>query len=412
MEVRKVLIMKKKVIALLLCMTMAAAFTTGCGNGKGDTQATESASETGDGLESAKITVDASKQVTMLGNYEGMDISITGDYTVTDEAVEEQAMSVLNSYGLSSEEVTDRDTVQAGDYVNVDYTGYLDGEAFDNGSATDVLIDVDNNKDVKSGTTYIDGFSAGLIGAKKGETVSCDVTFPENYQSSNLAGKQTTFEFKINGIYTPVTLDTLSDDAIKEQFSESYQLNTVQEFKDYIRSYLEYQANSKKQNAIVSEIRKQLLASSEVEVPDEYLNARVDDTIAIVGKQYETDTQDFESYLSSQGTSIDEQKEQFKSTLEDQLKEELIFLAIADEQKIDVDEDGFKEFVDNYVSTAQYGSDEDAVYSYFGNGDKKDGKGYLENAYRINKAVSYVVEKANVTENASEDATEETTEAE
>lgn len=403
--------MKKKVIALLLCMTMAAAFTTGCGNGKGDTEATESARETGSGLESTKITVDASKQVTMLGNYEGMDISITGDYSVTDEAVENQAMSVLNSYGLSSKEVTDRDTVQAGDYVNVDYTGYLDGKAFDNGAATDVLIDVDNNKDVKSGTTYIDGFSAGLIGAKKGDTVSSNVTFPENYQSSDLAGKETTFEFKINGIYTPVTLDTLSDDAIKEQFSESYQLNTVQEFKDYIRSYLEYQANSKKQSAIVSEIRKQLLASSEVEVPDEYLNARVDDTIAIVGKQYETDTQDFESYLSSQGTSIDEQKEQFKSTLEDQVKEELIFLTIADKQNIEVDEDGFKEFVDNYVSTSQYGSDADAVYSYFGNGDKKDGKSYLENAYRINKAVSYVVEKANVTENASEDAAEETTEA-
>lgn len=404
--------MKKKVIALLLCMTMAAAFTTGCGNGKGDTEATESARETGSGLESTKITVDASKQVTMLGNYEGMDISIKGDYSVTDEAVENQAMSVLNSYGLSSKEVTDRDTVQAGDYVNVDYTGYLDGKAFDNGAATDVLIDVDNNKDVKSGTTYIDGFSAGLIGAKKGDTVSSNVTFPENYQSSDLAGKETTFEFKINGIYTPVTLDTLSDDAIKEQFSESYQLNTVQEFKDYIRSYLEYQANSKKQSAIVSEIRKQLLASSEVEVPDEYLNARVDDTIAIVGKQYETDTQDFESYLSSQGTSIDEQKEQFKSTLEDQVKEELIFLTIADKQNIEVDEDGFKEFVDNYVSTSQYGSDADAVYSYFGNGDKKDGKSYLENAYRINKAVSYVVEKANVTENASEDAAEETTEAE
>lgn len=404
--------MKKKMIALLLCMTMAAAFTTGCGNGKGDTEATESARETGSGLESAKITVDASKQVTMLGNYEGMDISITGDYSVTDEAVENQAMSVLNSYGLSSKEVTDRDTVQAGDYVNVDYTGYLDGKAFDNGAAKDVLIDVDNNKDVKSGTTYIDGFSAGLIGAKKGDTVSSNVTFPENYQSSDLAGKETTFEFKINGIYTPVTLDTLSDDAIKEQFSESYQLNTVQEFKDYIRSYLEHQANSKKQSAIVSEIRKQLLASSEVEVPDEYLNARVDDTIAIVGKQYETDTQDFESYLSSQGTSVDEQKEQFKSTLEDQVKEELIFLTIADKQNIEVDEDGFKQFVDNYVSTSQYGSDADAVYSCFGNGDKKDGKSYLENAYRINKAVSYVVEKANVTENASEDAAEETTEAE
>ena len=116
--------------------------------------------------------------------------------------------------------------------------------------------------------------------------------------------------------------------------------------------------------------------------------------------------------LYLKGHYTDEQKEQFKSTLEDQVKEELIFLTIADKQNIEVDEDGFNEFVDNYVSTSQYGSDADAVYSYFGNGDKKDGKSYLENAYRINKAVSYVVEKANVTENASEDAAEETTEAE
>lgn len=102
----------------------------------------------------------------------------------------------------------------------MDYTGYLDGDAFDGGSATDTMIDVANNCDATQKTNYIDGFSDGLVGAKVGDEVSSDVTFPENYQSSDLAGKKTTFKFKIKGIYKPVTMDTLTDDMVADAFTE------------------------------------------------------------------------------------------------------------------------------------------------------------------------------------------------
>ena len=82
------------------------------------------------------------------------------------------------------------------------------------------MIDVANNCDATQKTNYIDGFSDGLVGAKVGDEVSSDVTFPENYQSSDLAGKKTTFKFKIKGIYKPVTMDTLTDDMVADAFTE------------------------------------------------------------------------------------------------------------------------------------------------------------------------------------------------
>ena len=158
--------------------------------------------------------------MTKLADYKGIDVTITGNYDVTDDQVEQNLMSLLPYYGITGVEVKDRDTVQKDDYVKVDYTGYLDGDAFDGGSATDTMIDVANNCDAAQKTNYIDGFSDGLVGAKVGDEVSSDVTFPENYQSSDLAGKKTTFKFKIKGIYKPVTMDTLTDDMVADAFTE------------------------------------------------------------------------------------------------------------------------------------------------------------------------------------------------
>ncbi len=390
--------MKKRIIALLLCMTTLTTVTA-CGNGKDNTTETTEAE-----VRSSQIDVDVDKQVKMLGNYDGMDIEISGNYDVTDEDVEKQGMSMLNSYGLGSVEVTDRDTVQAGDYVNVDYTGYHDGEAFDKGSAQDVLIDVDNNKDVKSGTTYIDGFSAGLIGATVGSTVSTDVTFPENYGNSDLAGQPATFEFVINGIYQPVTLDTVSDDVIKDNFSEKYNLNSAQEFKDFVRSYLEYQAGNNKYSATVAEVKKQLLASSEVEVPEDYLEARLNEYQTSYEKQYVDETENLETYLKdTYNTSLEDAQSQWRTNLEEQIKVELIFQAIAEKENLEVDDDGYNQFVQNFVDNSQYGFDDtEAVYNAFGNDNAEDGEAYMRKLYLVNKAMDFVVNKANVTVTAAD----------
>ncbi len=86
--------------------------------------------------------------------------------------------------------------VQEGDTVNIDYTGYKDGEAFEGGSTNGAGADLA----IGSGT-YIDGFESGLVGKKVGDTVDLNLTFPEDYGAEDLAGADVVFTVTINGIY-------------------------------------------------------------------------------------------------------------------------------------------------------------------------------------------------------------------
>ena len=262
--------MKKKILAMLLCAATLLTFT-GCGNG-GDN--TETAAEE-NAVRSGEIKVEASKQVSKLSDYEKIPLTITGTYDVTDEMFNSQIEDIIKQFGFTVD-VTDHNVVQDGDIVNVDYTGYLDGTAFDNGSATGALIDVTNNQDASQGTGFIDGFSAGLVGASVGSEVSSDVTFPESYQEATLAGKLTTFKFKVNSICRFLTMDELTDEIVNEKFA-SYGFTTVQDLKDDIQQYLDSSASSSKYNDTVTAAKAYVLENSTIEIPDDYFNARVNE---------------------------------------------------------------------------------------------------------------------------------------
>lgn len=388
--------MKKKTVALLLCMTVVLTFG-GCGKDNDSTQGTESGVEAYHGTSSAQMNIDLEKQVTELCDYKGIDITITGDYDVTDERIEESIMGLLPYYGISGVEIKDRDTVQEGDYVKVDYTGYHNDEAFEGGSATDVMIDVSNNMDAESQTGYIDGFSDGLIGAKVGDEVSSDVRFPDNYQEETLAGEMTTFKFNVKGIYSPVTMETLTDDMIAEAFAEQ-EIKTKEDLTAYVRNVLENQASSYKSQASMSEVENYILENSKVEIPEEYMEARLAEYQASYESDYCDETQTLEEYFEANGTTLEERQEVWKESLERQIKIEFLFGRIADLEKIEVDEADFKEFV-NYIISSSNGemTTEDDVYDYYGYGNKEDGKKSLRQLYLVNQAISFVVENANVT---------------
>lgn len=121
------------------------------------------------------------------------------DASVQDAAASGTEASLQESYGQeeAAEYRTDTSlTVASGDTVNIDYTGYIDDEAFDggstNGAGTSLVI---------GSGTYIDDFEEQLIGHNVGEEVTVNVTFPENYGNEELNGKDARFEVTINGIY-------------------------------------------------------------------------------------------------------------------------------------------------------------------------------------------------------------------
>ena len=392
--------MKKRMIALLLCMTTVFAMT-GCGNGsqKGTEAATESSvQETYNGPSSAQMDIDLSKQVTKLADYKGIDVTITGDYDVTDEQVNERTLALLNYRGVKGAEVTDRDTVQDGDLVLVDYTGYHNNEAFDGGSATDVMIDVSNNCEATQQTGYIDGFSDGLIGAKVGEETSSDVKFPDEYSNNpDLAGEMTTFKFKVKGIYKALTLDDLTDAKVKENFSDA-QIETKEDLIKNVRAMMESQASSSKSQDTVNKVQTYMLDNSEVTIPDEYLEARLAEYQAQYTRDNVGDTQTLEEYLQANNTTLAAMQKTWTTSLEKQLTLEFLFDRIAELEGLEIDQDKYEQFIDYIISSGNSElSTEASIYDYYGNGNKEDGKKNLKRLYLTNDALSFVVENANVT---------------
>ena len=227
----------------LLCMIMMVALSA-CGNNsdnnvKNNTDVNvETNSEAGTD-NNAKNSVDnkaddyayisginAADYVT-LGEYKGIEIT-EEDPSVSQEEVEQYIDRNFLVYYAVKNPIEDRTDVREGDTANIDYIGYRDGVAFDGGTAQgyDLVIGSGN---------FIPGFEDGLIGANVGDTVTLDLTFPEDYHSEEMAGASVTFEVTINSLSIS-QLPELTDELVKEMAVG--ECSTVEELNSYIHDYL------------------------------------------------------------------------------------------------------------------------------------------------------------------------------
>ncbi len=399
--------MKKKAVALLLCVSMMMTLNA-CGKtNKDNTQGTETVAETETEVipSSADITYDAGDYVS-LGDYMNMEVTLDKDYQVTDDMVKNYVNNnVIANYPYYVE--SDKTVVENGDVANIDYEGLLDGEAFDGGTAQDYDLEIGSG-------SFIDGFEDGLIGAEVGKETDLNLTFPEDYGNSDLAGKEVVFKVTVNAIKVKqdITYDTLTDEYVtylSDKLGASYE--TVNDLTSDIRTYLEEQANSSRTQAIRSAVIAKLPEVCTVNaLPDGLLDARMQEYLKKFEDTYCKDTT-LEDYLSSTyNTTVDDFKTQVQSEIETELDTQLILEAIAAVENIEFDEDGFNSYVSSLLSSYGYDS-EDALYENYAQ-TAEDGKVYLQTIYLCNKALDRVIENTNVTYNAAEESTEEAAAAE
>lgn len=353
--------MKKRVFALLLCIAMVFSMVA-CGNANGgDTQAPPNTQ-----------TVEEAYVVT-LPAHDDFSVMLSGNYAITDNAVLEYYYMVMYGADLGLEEVTDRDTVQDGDIVLVDYTGYLNGEAFTGGAATDQYIDVTNNcgVDTSDGTSsgsFIDGFTDGLVGAKVGETISAEVTFPEAYGNADLAGQLTTFEFNVKTIYRERTPDAITDEFVAENLYERYEVSTVDELMDFLEQDLAYVY-----------VMNYLIYNSVVEIPETYLAARLDSYTNFMINYYGGE-ENLQELLSYYGMTIDQAKAEWAEELEAKITEEVVFKALVEQDGLVYDEEGHNAYIQSIIAiNGENFPNEDSIYQYVGLGNSEAGKAYLLN---------------------------------
>ena len=279
--------------------------------------------------------------------------SLTDEITVTDEDIDAALRAAIPAEDYA--DVPDG-TVESGDIVNIDYTGKIDGNEFEGGTAA--------GQDLTIGSgTFIDGFEEGLLGLKVGDTTDLDLTFPEDYVSSTLAGKAVVFTVKINSIRRA---PEITAELISEISDGSY--STVEGYRDYQREQVQAQKEEEQENEINTELMTLLYNTCKISsYPPElmaYSKYQITQYYENMAARYGMSTEDF----LQQTMGMDEAS--FEAAVEknavEGLQQELILKAIAETEGIEVSDEEYEEGCRQYAQTMGYGDDVDNFRNDFG----------------------------------------------
>lgn len=337
--------MKKmmKTAALLLCLALLMA---GC-SGKSDE---ETEAPTNEEAETEAILTRGDYKAgdyCTITEYKNLKFA-ESDIEASDEDVQDEIDALIEN-GTQLEEISEDREVKEGDVVNIDYTGYLNDEAFDGGSAEGADLEIGSGR-------FIDGFEDGLIGHKKGEEISLNLTFPETYGNADLAGQDVVFEVKINSIQKY---------AVPEYTDEFVADNTSY---DNIKDYEESVREEIRENNLSQALADRLLDNAEF--ADEYPESLENYYKQSYANNFDSYMQFYQGmtldqYLESEGIDLDTFLQQNAGdNIEVSIKEDLIIGAVAEQEGIQAEGEDYDEFLKEKES--QYSMTEEELYDTYG----------------------------------------------
>ena len=387
--------MKKRIVALLLCVCMAAT-VTGCNSSKkGDSiDSTEIASGT-EKVSFSTMKYDASDYV-KLGDYKGLEIKLDKDYTVADKDVKDYMdNSIIKNYPYYTDST--KTTVAQGDSADIDYKGTIDGKEFQGGTATGYTLEIGSN-------SFIQGFESGIVGMTVGSEKDLNLKFPDDYSSKDVAGKAVVFHVKLNKIQEKkdINFDTMTDDYVTYLSTKmGAQYKTVAELKDAVKSYLEKSNESNKQQAINSAVVDKLTEKCKVTgMPKGMLDAQVAQELNQYKTQADSSGSKLEDYVKKTfNMSYDDFLKELNKQAKTYISTQLILEAIAEKEKIKVEDKDFDAYVKNIVSQNNFKSEDDLYKNY--SSTPADGKAYLQKLYLCNKTLQNIADSAKVSVQAS-----------
>lgn len=251
----------------------------------------------------------------------GITVETSPKLTVDEDMVNSQIDYLRKNYLTETE-----DAAKEGDTVNIDFVGKMDGEAFDGGSGTSYDL-------VLGSGSFIDGFEDQLIGAKKGEKLEVNVTFPESYPNNpDLAGKPAVFDVTVNKVST---MPELTDQWVKDNAEDmGSKASDVASFRVEQQALLQAQVDYQYNNTIQQDALQQIVDTSEITVSDEMQKYAEDYVISqevSTAKQYGYGLADM---LNMYGMSVDDFKTEIAGYATDYAKQRMVVAAIANEQGI------------------------------------------------------------------------------
>ncbi|RXT14673.1 trigger factor [Ammoniphilus sp. CFH 90114] len=318
-----------------------------------------------------KATVTVKPEV-QLGDYKGIAIEAK-EFPVTDEEVTAELTKMQERSAELN--VIEEGEVASGDFAIIDFEGFVDGVAFEGGKGENYNLEIGSN-------TFIPGFEEQIVGLKKDEEKDVVVTFPEDYHSADLAGKEATFKVKVNEIKRK-SLPALDDEFAKD-VSE---FETLDELKADIKNKLEKKAEEDKENYERQAIIEKVAENATIDIPEIMIESEVDHMM-----------KDFEQRLSYQGinldlyyqfSGLDEEKlrEQMKEEASNRVRNSLTLEAISKAENVEVTDEEVEEEINSLADMYKRPAEE--IRQFFAGRDQMEG---IKNDIRIRKTIDLLVE--------------------
>lgn len=315
----------------------------------------------------------ALKPPVTLGEYKGIKVEKTST-EVTDEEVD---LKLKEEQEKSARTITVEDrAVQDKDEVILDFEGFVDGVAFEGGKGENYSLTIGSG-------SFIPGFEDQLIGAKLEEALDVNVTFPEEYQSADLAGKDAVFKCVVHEIKAK-ELPELDD----EFASEVSEFDTLDAYKADIKLKLEEQKTADAKRKKEDQAVDGAAANAELSIPEAMLESQVSQMADDFSRRITQQGLTLEQYFQFTGLSQEKMLEELRPQAEKRIKTRLVLEAVADAEKIEISDEKLDEEIAKMAQN--YQMEADKLKELMGENEKKQ----MKQDMAVQEAVTFLADNA------------------
>ena len=259
-----------------------------------------------------------------LGDYKSVKVEKEA-LDVNDEKVNTE-IEIMRSNAGKLKEVADDETAKDKDVTNINFEGFIDGEAFDGGKAEGFDLTLGSK-------SFIDTFEDQIIGHKKGDEFDVNVTFPEEYHAENLKGKPAVFKVKVNSIKRKEEAE-LNEDLAKELGYDS-----VEDLKAKTKENLIKREETRIENEYKGKVVDAVVEGVNFEIPEAIVEREIQFQINRFAQQLQMQGMSLNQYFEMTGQNIEKMRESIKESAEKSVKRDLVLNEIAKVEKVEATEE-------------------------------------------------------------------------
>lgn len=308
-----------------------------------------------------------------LGEYKGLKYTKM-DEEPTDEEIDAE-LKKEQEKNARIVTVTDR-PVQNGDIATIDFKGFMDGEAFEGGEGKDFDLEIGSH-------SFIDTFEDQLVGKNVGDDVEVNVTFPEDYQAKDLAGKAAVFKVKVHEIKKKELPE------INDEFAQDVsEFDTLDEYKEDVKKGIAEQKEKAVRQEKQEKIIRQIVENAEMDIPDPMVITQTRQMMDQFAQQMQSNGLSMAQYYQFTGLTSDGLLEQMKPQAQKNIENRLVLEAIAAAEGITASEEEVEKEFANIAE--RYGLTVDKVKEIFADEETEN----IKSDIAAQKALDMITEAA------------------